>query len=74
MIRRASEQLSPRVTTIQPVLQSLGAAAAEAHAPWSLHSAARELTAVAACAPQLERTPLAATRESSRSSEDPKIQ
>ena len=43
-IPHATERLSPRATTTEPVLQSPGAATTEAYAPWSLCSA-RETTA-----------------------------
>ena len=44
-IPHAVEQLSLRATDIEPVLQSLGTTATEAHMPYSLCSTTREVTA-----------------------------
>ena len=66
------EQLSQRATTIKPVLQSLEAAATEAHAPYSLCFATREVTALRnLCIKTGEYPLLAAARENPLSNEDP---
>ena len=64
-IPHALEQLSPRATSTEPVLQSPGAATAKARVPWSLCSTIKEATAMRSPCVATESSPCLLTLETS---------